>query len=839
MNAPATVEGNLLKQAESHIAGCVARYDMDAGEGRFRLLEAASAGIGGYDPGRFREAFAIADNGHEDAVTMDAGRLVSMLAQTGIHPVLCLSVLARENLDRGSRRKSGAYHTDFRLAGHLAESMRPHVRKGARVLDPACGAGMLLAAVSLVACGGSGISTDAWLRESVYAADISPAALRGTRLVLGAMTDDVGTIEAMTARWHCHDSLLAHEDVWKGGPADGFDIVVANPPWERVKLTRHEHARNMGGAGNYGDEHDGAALEGYEAAKSSMAVLGGALAGRYPLLGKGEPDLYVAFAELLYRVTRPGGRGVLLVPAGLIRSRNTEALRRAFVEGSDELTITIMDNTARHFAIDTRFKFLVVNYRRRVDAGGEGRDVAGRVGFGKGGAGEVESGRGVSAVGGAGMDMSGKVQSAQGELGRGELGIGGTDESASGKSESGKGALRSIGLAHATSDDGAVRASPAVALPLRTLARMRPDLTLPEVRSGAEWRLFRKMQASGSSPVEPDTPWRQKFCREVDMTHGRRHFVDSPGEGCLPVIEGRMVQPHRLGCKTYEAGRGRGAVWRNLSPGSSRVAPQFWMPGEELSVEALRRSGLPRVGFCDITGQTNERSMMASYIPPGVVCGNKVPTVMFPNDRSDSRLYLWLAVVNSIPFDWMLRRVVTTTINYFVLLSLSLPVFGRVIHCSPDRRRGRCRTGLRGFRSNTGCRRVRAPCTALTCAGERAPGLGWQIAQCRAEIDVIVARAYGCTRGDLEIMLNDFPLLDRGQPALAGEAASTVTRDTLLLMWHRTQGEGSMKDDRALAGRVERARELGAMAYVSSEFAGVAGSGSGVGNAGVGRAGTG
>ena len=65
--------------------------------------------------------------------------------------------------------------------------------------------------------------------------------------------------------------------------------------------------------------------------------------------------------------------------------------------------------------------------------------------------------------------------------------------------------------------------------------------------------------------------------------------------------------------------------------------------------------------------------MMAALIPPNTVCGNKVPTIEFPNDSSEERILLWLAIVNSFPFDWMLRRIVTTTVNYFVLRSLKLP----------------------------------------------------------------------------------------------------------------------------------------------------------------------
>jgi len=85
----------------------------------------------------------------------------------------------------------------------------------------------------------------------------------------------------------------------------------------------------------------------------------------------------------------------------------------------------------------------------------------------------------------------------------------------------------------------------------------------------------------------------------------------------------------------------------------------------------------------------------------------------------------------------------------------------------------------------------------------------------RAEADVLVARAYNCSEDDLRLMLDDFPLLDRGQTALLGELSSTMTKDFLLSTW-LTKARG---DDQHNAERVKSARQLGAIPYVSSEFA--------------------
>jgi len=89
------------------------------------------------------------------------------------------------------------------------------------------------------------------------------------------------------------------------------------------------------------------------------------------------------------------------------------------------------------------------------------------------------------------------------------------------------------------------------------------------------------------------------------------------------------------------------------------------------------------------------------------------------------------------------------------------------------------------------------------------------MAQLRGDIDAEVAVAYGLDLKDMELLLQDFPILDRGQIALPGEAKSTITRDSVLAaMAKRTASRVTVWSRRA-----EEARALGAKAYVPSELA--------------------
>ena len=528
----------------------------------------------------------------------------------------------------------------------------------------------------------------------------------------------------MVSRWRCHDSLLVDNAPW-----GEFDVVLGNPPWEKIKLTRHEFVKANGGARHYGDDY--AKLDGdvFASQRADVARYGNALAVRYPLLGRGEPDLYKAFLEVFLKLARQQGCISVLVPAGLIRSQGTEDLRRFLIDNAGELSFTILENRARFFAIDTRFKFLGLALSK---ATAESRRPDLRVVHAKGTADGIT------------------------EVGRARIGR-------------------------------------------KAIERLRPDLTVPEVRSESEWRLFRTMSEHALGASSKGVEWEPHIVREVDMTRDKKHFGRAAGVGQLPVIEGRMVHQHRFGAKAYRSGTGRRAKWdtvplgtKELARGGPDLRPQSWFPADRLSPSVRERAAQMRAGFCDITGQTNERSMLAAMIPPGVICGNKVPTVTFPDDSTESRLFLWLAVVNSFPFDWALRRIVTTTVNYFLLNSVPFP------NLQPDSLPGR--------------RLAEAARELHRCSAGGANAAPSRVAELRAGIDVAVHAAYGLGFGELELMFRDFPLLDRGQPPLEGEERSTITRDFVLV---KAAARFKQRAD-VYEERLRAARE--AVPYVASEF---------------------
>jgi hypothetical protein len=176
-------------------------------------------------------------------------------------------------------------------------------------------------------------------------------------------------------------------------------------------------------------------------------------------------------------------------------------------------------------------------------------------------------------------------------------------------------------------------------------------------------------------------------------------------------------------------------------------------------------------------------------------------------EPEDVRLpLLWIAIANSFVIDWVIRRWVSTTINYFYWWNVPFP---RLSPESPEgvlliRNAGKLLAGSPGP-------------DAASFIGMESPATGEERQQLRAEIDATVAELFHLSTEEFAIVLSDFPLLDRSQPRPNDRAAS-ITRDlaTLALLRRKTVVGADVK---SLESRVRLANEAGALGYIPSEKA--------------------
>jgi len=706
-----THSDTLLKAAVDALTQVEARRPEDATEVRLSTLELLACEVAGIDYGRYRAAFGL---GAAPELPADALRSISQaISASSIPLALALAALSETVKDGRERQTLGSHFTDFRLAHALAEPVLAAYAEGMTVVDPAAGSGILLAAVANGLAEVSPALARNFIRSECFAGDVQPIALRGLRLSLTVFAHSLADVRELDAHLFLGDSLSPHSDFWHQHRPSGFDFVIANPPWERLRSTAHEVIER---SKTYGEDlqltsRELALVEEDRRRAKQYATL---VSGNSGKSNGGDPDLYRLFTEWSLRFAARPGLISLLVPAGLIRSKTDKVLRAELLDQARTLEIKVFDNRSKFFAIDSRFKFLHV--------------VA----------------------------------------------------------ELGKPPQPFLTLNHALGDARKVYNASSVKVPRALIANFNDDLTIPELRTEQELDLYTRMFRNGTLFGDALGQWKPHVVREVDMTRNRRDFVRERTSDAVPVIEGRMVHQFRSRAKRYVSGSGRSATWEPSKDGSD-FAPQFWMEKSRLPPSVAIRSENLRAGFCDITGQTNERTLLAAAIPPGVVSGNKVPTIQFDSENHEGSVYLWTAIANSFAVDWALRRSMTTTLNFFILKSLIMPL----IESGTPVQARLIRLG-----------QELADISALSLTPE-------QIATRRLEVDVLVFEAFQLNVEDVRLIMGDFPLLDRSQPALPGEARSSVTRDTVVSRY----AQRANSSDRRAESRRELATELGAVSY--------------------------
>jgi len=311
-----------------------------------------------------------------------------------------------------------------------------------------------------------------------------------------------------------------------------------------------------------------------------------------------------------------------------------------------------------------------------------------------------------------------------------------------------------------------------VGLRVQDIRASSPEtLAIPEVSDEADAALTGKMSAQcpplGDVSAGPPVRFYQ---REVDMGNDRDLFDEDIG---LPVYEGRMVAQYDYRARAYRSGRALSAVWENLpfrSPGKA-IRPQWRLPEDRIPNKVGDRVWRYRVGWCDVASLDMERCLIAALVPPGTICGHKVPVLNYPEEY-DWAYMVWLALANSFCMDYLARKKVTLSMSMTLLDSLPFPRLALdhplVARLGPLALRLTC-TGpemtdyWNAMSAHGWCEPVPdgAPPPGYVDEGQRA--------EARAEIDAVVCQeVFGLTIDEVTHVLDSFEILRRKEEKLVG-----------------------------------------------------------------------
>lgn len=576
----------------------------------------------------------------------------------------------------GTRKRLGSYNTPPELAHPTAfRTLRPLRRCTGipRILDAAAGGGALLtAAVDALATsdphrrdlgrfGLFGIERDPVAAVLLRWAIVEHCGLKpedwpqlGNHLHTGdALTGrpllgtDSGEDPHGPGENDSGDSLHWDRAFPEARREGGFDAILGNPPWETLQVQTAELSETFGDAMSPAPQPDrifkrakvDSALARDWATRSERTraavhrLRNAAPALGYTHQGRGKLHTDRLFLERCWHALRPGGRLGMVLPSGIQTDRGTAPLRRMLWDTGRWLWWFQMENRAKWFPIDSRYRFGILISERFRRHGRAPAHPAVRFACAVEDANAWATPRpktlrypqavaeGLSPACGALLD----VQTAW-----------------------------ELEILHRLHGD-----HPRLVGPGGVLGFRQGDYNM--TRDAAHFTLVSEAERRGYRQGD-DQVWRLPGAPDL-----------------LPLYQGAMVWELHPNAGWFAGGQGARSKWQAPADGGQKLRPRYLVHAEEFAAR-LERSGRtagPRVVLRALSNATNQRTAVAGLLW-GQPCGNSLAVLEPDQDlpgltRTDACAW-GAAVLGSLVFDWAWRRRMPgTNLNGYLLEEVGWP----------------------------------------------------------------------------------------------------------------------------------------------------------------------
>jgi methylase of polypeptide subunit release factors len=440
--------------------------------------------------------------------------------------------------------------------------------------------------------------------------------------------------------WH-----LAFPEVFGKG---GFDVMLGNPPWERVKLQEKEwfaerspeiaNAPNAAARKKLIAQLQQTEPEIFQAFLDDLRKAEGEShfmrsSSRYPFCGRGDINVYTIFAEGVRTLVNENGRFGCVLPSGIATDDTTKFFFQDLVETKSLVSLFDFENKGIFPDVDSRMKFCLLT-----------------------------AGRGT------------KPTAEQAEF---------------------------VFFAHSVNDlrDQQKRFS----LTAHDIELLNPNTrTCPIFRTRNDAELAKAIYRRVPVLIrevrdgEPEqNPWGIKFNRMFDMANDSHLFrtraqLEADGweldgnvfrkgdEKYLPLYEAKMIHHFDHRWATYDGLDTRDFELTEKQNPDCVALGRYWVHRENVAY-ALKNTAWHRkwiFGWRDITNTTNERTVIFSYMPP-VGVGHTCP--IFLSSSTPLELVCLQGNLSAIVFDYAARQKIGGTHLTYGYLN-QLPVHMQLIY---------------------------------------------------------------------------------------------------------------------------------------------------------------
>lgn len=553
---------------------------------------------------------------------------------------------------------------------------------------------------------------------------------------------------------------------WNGG----FDVMLGNPPWERVKMQQKEwfaerrpdiaEAPSASVRKRLIEQlaQDDPALyvafnEAVRQAEGESHVLRDS--GLFPLCARGDVNLYAVFAESIRQHLAPTGRMGAVLPSGIVTDDTTKFFFQAVTKSRSLVSLFDFENKGIFPVVDSRYKFCLFT------AGGGLRPIAESADF--------------------------------------------------------------VFFAHSTEElrDSARRFQ----LSAEAIRAINPDTeTCPVFRSARDAEInavvYRRVSVFGHAEQRTPGFWAARIPQGLyhqtndaallrEQTQlAAEGFVENEGgaweresERYHRMFEGRMV--HLFNHRAASVGISKTNTFRSgvtIDVGAEQLRdPRFIATPRYCVPQAETESRIPddylhpwMLVFKDVTGATNERTMIASFIPrTAVVYSLRVVLLRDANAADAASL---AANLNTFSFDYFARC--KTPGNHITdYIFRQLPVLPPATYAEPCAWAGQPAVTYRDWLLPRVLELTYTAWDLEPFARDSewfGPPFVWDEARrfkLRCELDAAFLHLYGLSRADAAYILDTFPSVRRKDEArteetnAAGEVIKSgryITKDTIL-----------------------------------------------------------
>lgn len=404
----------------------------------------------------------------------------------------------------------------------------------------------------------------------------------------------------------------------------GFDCIVGNPPWEEATVEelgfwalRYPGLKSMTQAeqrrviGELKERRPDLVAE-YEAyvdrAEAYRRVL---LAGPYPGMGQGDPDVYKAFCWRFWQLIRRGGRIGVVLPRSALAASGSGAWREAVLDEGEFADVTMLLNRGGWVFDDAEHRYTI----------------------------------GLISI------RKGRVDPAEVRL----IGPFNSQDSYDAGAERPR-VVFPVNEFRTWSSGAAFPLLPTaesgeVFLKLRRHPRLDADEHPWRARAVRELDATLDKHHMLINPPSTDGLWPVYKGASFDIWNhdtGEYYAWADPDYIC-DVLQERRQNQARLAR----------SVFSELP--ASVVADRWTLPCR-----------FPRIAFRDVARATDSRTVRVALLPPNVVLTNKAPYFLWPAGDERDQAYL-LGVLSSIPLDWYARRWVEINLNFHILYPFPIP----------------------------------------------------------------------------------------------------------------------------------------------------------------------